>query len=366
MKIRNRLRRDFSLKGLYIHIPFCLSKCGYCDFYSLKFSRSLAEKYTDELINRLQSIHDEFDTVYFGGGTPSVIGSERICRILNNVHHADNAEITVECNPKTAVPKFLGEIAECGVNRISIGLQSANAEELRSLTRTHSAADAANAVYNAKQAGIDDISLDVMLGIQGQTKQSLIKTIDFCASLPITHVSAYMLKIEPNTPFFNADMSVFPSDDDTAELYETAVHALENHGFMQYEISNFAKCGFTSRHNLKYWNCEEYLGLGPAAHSFTDRKRYYFPRDIDYFLNGSKAIFDDDFGGFEEYAMLQLRLNSGLDLTKAEKMGLEIPCGFLDKCRIYEPHGLLRIDGDNVRLTLKGFLVQNELLAEIL
>lgn len=354
------------MRGLYIHIPFCLKKCGYCDFYSLEFSQSLAEKYTEELINRLENIDCKFDTVYFGGGTPSVIGHERICRILNNVNHTENAEITVECNPKTAVPKFLNGIAECGVNRISIGLQSADDNELKNLTRTHSANDVSVAVYNAKSAGIDDISLDVMLGIEGQTKQSLKKTIDFCASLPITHVSAYMLKIEPDTPFYYADLSKFPDNDETAELYEYAVKALENCGFRQYEISNFAKSGFESKHNLKYWNCEEYLGLGPAAHSFINGKRYYFPRDFNYFIIGGKTLFESDFCGFQEYAMLRLRLNEGLDLQKAAKMGLEIPNDFLDKCRIYEPHGLLEIDGDTVRLTLKGFLVQNELLAEIL
>ena len=202
------------MRGMYIHIPFCLSKCAYCDFYSLKFTQSLADEYTKAVIARLDNINDTVDTVYFGGGTPSVIGYKRIEEMLSHIDYAENSEITVECNPKTATAKFLQGIAAAGVNRISIGLQSAIDSELSALTRTHSAADVKAACDNAKAAGIDNITLDLMLGIPNQTEKSLEKSIDFCKNSDAKHISAYILKIEESTPFYKIKNALNLPDED--------------------------------------------------------------------------------------------------------------------------------------------------------
>ncbi len=354
------------MRGMYIHVPFCLIKCGYCDFYSMNFSNSNADIYTKAVCERLDLIDDEVDTVYFGGGTPSCIGERRICEILSHIHATPCAEITVECNPKTATARFMNTVAKSGVNRISIGLQSANDDELLKLTRTHRAVDVKNAVYNAKSAGIDNISLDIMIGIEGQTRACLAHTIDFCNELSVPHISAYMLKIEPDTPFSSRNRDDFPDDDKTADLFEFAVETLKKFGYEHYEISNFAKSGTYSKHNLKYWNCDEYYALGPAAYSFLDGKRYYYPRDFDYFVSGGEMLFDSGFDGFSEYAMLRLRLKWGLEFCDIKSRGLKIPDGFIDKCKRFEKMGLMNVDENGVRMTEKGMLVQNAVLCEIL
>ena len=355
-----------NLKGMYIHIPFCLKKCDYCDFYSLKYSPEIADLYTKAVIQRLNCINDAVDTVYFGGGTPSVMGYERIVKILENINYTNDAEITVECNPNTATKEFFDNISKNGVNRVSIGLQSANNDELSFLTRTHSCNDVMTAVTNAKLAGIDNISLDIMIGLKNQTISSLKNTIDFCISLDVKHISAYMLKIEPNTPFDRLDKSILPTDDQTADLYEFATDYLEKNGYIQYEISNYSKVGFESKHNLKYWNCDEYYGIGPAAHSFIDKKRYYYEKDINSFINGAEPIYDCDFEGFFEYAMLRLRLKEGLIFKELENKGLFLPNGFLDKCSQLAKHGYMIIDDTHVAITKKGFSVQNAILNKIL
>lgn len=357
---------DYNMRGLYIHVPFCLTKCDYCDFYSLKFSNSLADDYTNAVISRLEHIIDTVDTVYLGGGTPSVIGYKRIAAMLGRINYAANTEITVECNPKTATANFLCGIADAGVNRISIGLQSANSSELKRLTRTHSAEDVLLSCDNARDAGIDNISLDLMLGIEGQTVESVIDSVKFCKKCGAKHVSAYMLKIEQGTPFADKPKSTFPDDDLTADLYETAVNALEKSGYKQYEISNFAYPGYESRHNLKYWNCDDYYGIGPAAHSFINGKRYYYPRDINAFIGGGEPIYDSGFGGFPEYAMLRLRLSDGLDYSLAAEKNIAVPSDFDAKCEKYVKMGLMLSDNRGVRFTKKGFLVQNAVLCDIL
>lgn len=354
------------MRGMYIHIPFCLSKCAYCDFYSVRFSQTLADNYTNAVLGRLDKITDTVDTVYFGGGTPSVIGYERIADMLSHIDYAENAEITVECNPKTATAKFMCGIAAANVNRISIGLQSAVDDELKALTRTHTAADVKAACDNAKAAGIDNITLDLMLGIPNQTAESVRESVRFCESCGAKHISAYMLKIEPNTPFAAMPKSVFPDDDYTADLYETVVAELERLGYKQYEISNFAMPNYESRHNLKYWNCKEYYGIGPAAHSFINGKRYYYERDLQKFIDGANPNFDCDFAGFEEYAMLRLRLTDGLVFVTAADRGIAVPPDFTAKCERFAKMGLLTVDDVGVRFTKKGFLVQNAVLCEIL
>lgn len=360
--------------GLYLHIPFCRSKCPYCDFYSLRADGSVKERYVNVLKNRILAEMNtagcKADTLYIGGGTPSVLGAENLSEIVKSAFPflTENAEITVECNPYALPKDFFLELAQSGVNRISMGLQSANDSERKALGRLSDSETVKNAVISAQNAGISNISLDVMLGIPMQTENSLAETLDFCLSLGVPHVSAYILKIEENTHFYkNREKYNFPDDDLTADLYLQMCEYLEKNGIMQYEISNFAKSGFESRHNLKYWDCEEYLGLGPAAHSFINGKRFYFERDLDSFLNNACPVPDGTGGDFTEYAMLRLRLTDGItnSLVK-EKFGFEIPQEIIEKSEKFIKNSLMEYDGESLRLTRNGFLLSNSILAEIL
>ena len=249
-----------------------------------------------------------------------------------------------------------------------MGLQSANDSERRALGRLSDSETVKKAVKNAQKSGIENISLDVMLGIPRQTEKSLSETLDFCISLGVPHISAYILKLEEGTVFYNRQNSLsLPNDDAVADLYLQACETLEENGIMQYEISNFAKSEYESRHNLKYWNCEEYLGLGPAAHSFLGGKRFYFERDLSSFLNNAEPIQDGNGGDFTEYAMLRLRLTEGLLQSETERrFEHKIPEEMIKKSAVFADNGLMESDKTGIRLTRKGFLISNTILSEIL
>ena len=341
-------------RGLYIHVPFCLTKCPYCDFYSVSYSRSAVQEYAQAVMRNLSRYDEPFDTVYFGGGTP-VLAAEHIGGILSCANLTRGAEITVEANPCLCLPETLDTLRKGGVNRLSIGVQSLNGGELAALGRRHGAQQAENAVLAAAKAGFEDISADIMLAVPRQTCGSLSRTIARLAELPLTHVSAYMLKIEPATPF-GADPPETPGEDETAELYLRAVSELEKRGFAQYEISNFAKKGFESRHNLKYWRREEYLGIGAAAHSFYGGKRFAVPRDVQAFIAAPVQpveYTDSAPDEKEERIMLGLRLAEGIpaELWKPHEKRLR----FIPK----EYYG---IKGGRLSLTPGGFLLSNEII----
>jgi putative oxygen-independent coproporphyrinogen III oxidase len=361
--------------GLYLHVPFCDGKCPYCDFYSLPAGGEKMDRYTRRVMEALGSYAGRYgrraDTLYFGGGTPNLLGTERLSAILARAKECfglDGAEITVEVNPAEDLRGFLQEIRAAGANRLSIGLQSANGDELSLLGRRHTAAQAKKTVAYAQNAGFDNLSLDLMLAIQKQTKESLLYSIDFCADAGIQHLSAYLLKIEPDTVYGKKKETLcVPDDDEASGLYLFACEELEKRGFHQYEISNFAKPGFESRHNLKYWRCEEYLGIGPAAHSFMEGKRFYYPRSLSGFLEGGEPVPDGEGGGFEEYAMLALRLTEGLtDEGCRERFGTGLPARMLKAAKLYEKGGLTVCTDSGFRFTPRGFLVSNMLTAEIL
>lgn len=365
--------------GLYLHVPFCEKKCPYCDFYSVHASEDSLNLYTDCMIDRLKYNSDKTkrpaDTLYFGGGTPGLLGGERVARLIGQARACfglDGAEITAEVNPGVDLTGFLQGFRAAGGNRLSIGMQSADDRELERLGRRHTVAQAAEAVAAARKAGIENISLDLMLGIEGQTVESARRSAAFCAELGVPHVSAYLLKIEPCTAFYQRrEQLQLPDEDETCSLYEAACEELERHGLMQYEISNFARPGFESRHNLKYWHCEEYLGLGPAAHSFLNGKRFYEMRDLRAFLAGQAPEEDADpempAGGPEEYAMLALRLTEGLQEARyRERFGGPIPERWKRAAQRYARVGLTECWPEGFRFTRKGFLVSNALLAEIL
>ena len=352
-------------RGLYIHIPFCLSKCPYCDFYSVKYDNETAESYTQAVIRNIQHYGGKFDTVYFGGGTPFLLW-DKICDILSFVDMVEGAEITVEANPCTVDAQKLAALRNAGVNRISFGVQSLCDDELKALGRRHNADTAINAIKIAKEHGFDNISADIMLGTPTQTLDSLTYTIQKLSELPVTHISAYMLKIEENTPFAKAKPEL-PDEDEVCSLYLKAIELLANLGFEQYEISNFSKKGFPCRHNLKYWNCEEYLGIGPAAHSYYKGKRFFVERDLKSFISDKcqkTSIEDGDPGGYEEYAMLRLRLNDGLSLSEYKSRGGDKET--LNNALNTIPSEYYSFDGDKVSLTSKGFLVSNMIIGKLL
>ncbi len=360
--------------GLYIHVPFCVKKCGYCDFYSVVGDDSLMDAYAAAVTEQLSKYRDKItaDTLYFGGGTPSVLGGNRIAMIVNAARSmlTNDAEITVEANPGDELDGFFAKCADVGVNRLSLGLQSANDNELSLLTRRHSRADVVTAINSARKFGIDNISLDLMLGIEEQTESSLMQSVDFCVDMGVNHVSAYMLKIEDGTPFATRKFGTsLPDDDRVADLYLMTVDRLREHGYAQYEISNFAKNGAFSRHNLKYWNCDEYIGIGPSAHSFFEGKRFYYDRDINGFICGNQPVFDGVGGDFEEYAMLRLRLADGLRrdlLLNRYKDGNQLYDKVLFRAKKYALSGCLTADNEKIALTGKGFLISNSIICDLL
>lgn len=358
--------------GLYIHTPFCAGKCPYCDFYSLSGSQEQYDAYTAAVALELERFGGAaVDTVYFGGGTPPLLGSERLARLLccvrKNYTLTPDAEITVEMNPGDASPELLCALRKAGFNRLSMGVQSGIDSELRSLGRRHTAEQAAEAVAMARKAGFDNISLDLMLAVPGQTQESLMQSIDFLSSLSPEHISAYILKIEEGTPFAAAADSLELCDDDTqAELYLAAVGRLAEKGYGQYEISNFCRPGFESRHNLKYWHCEEYIGIGPSAHGFIGGRRYYYPRDLAAFLSNPQRVDDGEGGTPEEYIMLALRLTEGLtNEGYRRRFGCDIPPLVYSRTRMFAGVPLLCSDESGIRLTPEGFLVSNAIIAAL-
>ena len=361
--------------GLYLHIPFCKSKCPYCDFYSFSGKDTQKDEYTkilkEKILSSISTLRSKGDTLYFGGGTPSVLGAENLKTLVDTCKKdflTDDAEITVECNPHGLNEDFFKTLYDCGVNRISMGLQSAVDNERRILGRLSDRKQVENTVRMAQNVGFENITLDVMLGVPNQTEKSLNETLDFCIFLGVPHISAYMLKLEENTHFYKYQHKYnFPNDDLTADLYLQMCEKLEENGIMQYEISNFAKQGFESRHNLKYWHCDEYLGLGPSAHSFLNGKRFYFDRDFKSFMNGNSPIDDGLGGDFTEYAMLNLRLVEGLNENKVfEHFGHSIPKEIYEKSQVFIDNGYMIADENSLKLTRKGFLLSNSILSEIL
>lgn len=340
-------------KGLYIHIPFCRSKCPYCDFFSVKYDNASAETYVEKLCSEMKKYADSFDTVYIGGGTPSVLPYQLIGKILDALrkqfHISPNAEITIECNPSKNLERDFEAYRKYGVNRISLGMQSARNEERFALGRRAGQADVAKAVSDARSAGIYNISLDVMLGTPKQTLASLEETFDFIRSMNVPHISAYMLKIEEGTKFFEMQNTLaLPDEDTVAQMYLKTVRALKTMGLVQYEISNFAKPGFESRHNTKYWTLDEYLGIGASAHSFYKGKRFYYDRDFN-------IVPDGDGGGADEQIMLGLRLAEGIDKSLVKK----------DYSQFVKT-GLLVEGEKNISLTPEGMLLSNTIINSLI
>lgn len=365
--------------GLYLHTPFCVSKCPYCDFYSAPpTSDEALDAYTAALLAAIDRGAGAYplsaDTLYFGGGTPSLLGGGRLAALIRRADDrfgllANAPEITLEANPADDLEDTLAAFAAAGGNRLSLGMQSILPVELTALGRRHTPADVARTVADAHRAGITNVSLDVMLGITGQTVGSALQSVERAADLGATHVSAYLLKIEPDTPYGHRPPPV-PDEDAAAEIYLAVMERLEALGYPQYEISNAARPGCESRHNLKYWDSRPYLGLGPAASSCIGGRRFTYPRDTAYFMDGGIPVddpaADPPVGSAEEYALLRLRLTAGLSAADfAARFGAPIPAAWIQRAAAL-PRGLVAADAEGIRLTRDGFLLSNTLTTHIL
>ncbi len=317
------------------------------------------------------------DTVYFGGGTPTVLSADQLTQILETVFFCyrveKNAEITSECNPATADRDQLKRMKAAGFNRLSVGIQSVHDIELRALGRIHSFRDARVLFDHAASVGFSNLSADVMFGIPHQTSESFAQTLELVASLSPKHLSAYALTVEAGTPFGRRgeEQLDLPSEDAVAEMYLSMVDRLAEHGLLQYEISNFAKAGYESRHNLKYWNTEEYLGFGPAAHSDFGGARFANSADVAGYLAKGSVICEQtvltDADRLEEFVMLQMRLFEGLSLAELQKRFGEAPAArFASALAPYERGGYVRRTETGFAFTPMGMLVSNSILSDIL
>ena len=379
-------RKNKTPLGIYIHIPFCRSKCQYCDFYSVtNKDDSLLDDYLEAVIRHIREAGPLapgylVDTIYFGGGTPTFFGAEGLAAILTAVRKsfdvASDAEITFEANPDSISDRLLRRLRSEGFNRVSLGIQCDNDEILKKLGRPHSYAQAVAAVQRIRKAGFRNLSVDLMYGLPFQSLQAWEATLKNVLKLMPEHISCYGLKVEEGTPLHEYQQYCNLADDDTqADMYLSAIQILREHGYRQYEISNFCRKGHVSRHNLKYWTGGEYLGFGPDASSDFAGRRFSIIRDlrgyIDGILSGGQVLQDvQQILGREragEYLMMRLRTVSGLDPKEYEKRYL-LPFAPLEKSLLKcKEQGLAQKTYDGRwHLTPQGFLVSNTIISDLL
>ncbi len=377
------------MAGIYVHIPFCISKCRYCNFYSVGEFPAVPQPYVDALIaDAVLHSSDwktvEFDSVYFGGGTPSLLSVEQLSRILNVLREkyriADRAEITLECNPATVKKESLSEIRRIGVNRLSVGVQSLDSRDLLLLGRKHTPVDSLKLLHDAAEAGFENLSADLIIGIPGQSQQSFEWTITNLSDL-VDHISAYMLSIEVGTELgrmVDEGRIAEPSEHRLVFLYNLASQLLEERGFERYEISNWCRWGKRSRHNLNYWLRGDYLGIGAGAHSHRNGRRFAritdWRRYVDRILSGddatefSEALSEEE--KITEEIGLRLRISDGLDIAfLTERLKRSNLCDlddFLARIDSLCKSGYLISKEGRVLVSSKGAVVENEIVTYLL
>lgn len=367
------ITRDAGL-GIYIHVPFCLSKCAYCDFYSIcDFEH--ADRYTEALCSHIKSKsllaeQRAVDSIYIGGGTPCLLTIDQISKIadtvFSNYNISSDCEFTIEANPAAFTEEKMRLIHQMGINRVSIGLQTANDKELDVLSRKHNFNGFLDSYNKVRKAGFTNVSVDLMYAIPLQTIDSLLNSVAAVAFLNPEHISLYCLKIEENTLFGrNRNALMLPDEDTQCEMYEKAVELLASYGYNRYEISNFSKKSKESRHNLKYWLCDEFLGFGPSAYSFFDGVRYGYGRSIDMYIKAieegneppiaDKSIITPQ-DAYNESIMLGLRLERGIVPNDS----------LLELSKKYIDNGFMKYKDGRLSFTTKGFLVSNMILSDII
>ena len=371
--------------GIYIHIPFCRAKCDYCDFYSMPQGEEAMDDYYKALTAHIRETAPQakgwkVDTVYIGGGTPSVFGGKRIAGLLGEVKHrfdvARDAEITCEANPESADLKFLKTVRRAGVNRLSLGMQSACDAELESVHRLHNFQQVQETVGLARKARLKNLSLDLIYGLPGQSMDSWKQSLEAALALEPEHLSCYGLKVEPGTPL-DARVTrgeALPDDDCQADMYLYMVERLSQAGYPQYEISNFARAGYQSRHNLKYWMGKPYIGFGPGAHSDFGGRRYSFVRDLSGYikgiLDGGAVIDESELIPYRErmgeYLMLRLRTTRGIEEWEYRRKFSMNFDPLEQKLEEYEHNGWAVHRDRRWHFTPEGFLVSNQLIGDLM
>lgn len=372
--------------GIYIHVPFCRSKCTYCDFYSVTDKNDkLMDAYLNAICRHIKETgplapDHKVDTIYFGGGTPSFFGADDMATILNAIRKAfdvdSRAEITFEANPDSISPRLLRRLRREGFNRVSLGVQCDDDAILEKIGRPHTYEQAVKAVKRIRRAGYRNLSLDLIYGLPGQTPESWEKTLRNVLQLDPEHISCYGLKVEPGTPMYEyQDHLDLPDDDAQADMYLTAIEILRRMGYRQYEISNFAKKGMASRHNLKYWTGKEYLGFGPDASSDFAGKRFSIVRDVHAYIEGIRSSGQvlreiQDVPRREragEYLIMRLRTTAGIHPEEYERqylLSFQPLEAVLRECEARH-HAILTGDG-HWKLTPEGFLLSNAILSDLL
>jgi oxygen-independent coproporphyrinogen III oxidase len=366
------------VRGLYVHVPFCVKKCSYCDFYSIPLQNSLIDLYIQALKTECLSYQGlSFDTLYLGGGTPSLLGPDNLIKLVDSLRHAFNLsnliEATIEVNPESATVSLLVAAKSAGINRISIGVQSLCQQELERVGRIHTVTQAFDVVGRSKKIGFDTISADLIVGLPGQNWETLHASLEALISLGINHLSLYCLSLEHDTPLALNPPIDLPSDDVQADLFESASLFLGNHEFSHYEISNFAITGHECLHNMIYWRGGEYLGLGPAAASHMGGKRFRNRADLHAYMKTPTNVVEDveELRGKDKAAeetMLRLRLlEEGINPNDLyERYGHENITDLV--CRLYEmaTTGDLLFDGIRFRLPKSRILTSNQIFARVL
>lgn len=371
--------------GLYLHIPFCRSKCDYCDFYSMAGREDRMDEYQKALLRHVVESavvahNDPVDSIYIGGGTPTWYGEKRLVELLRTVKRqfttTKDVEVTIEANPDSVDEKMLRHLRRMGVNRISMGMQSGSDEELRAIHRPHTYQQVEEAVAAVRGAKIRNLNLDLIYGLPGQTMESWQETVEKALSLNPEHLSCYGLTVEEGTPLAQrvARGEQLPDEDMQATLYLWTVERLAQAGYEQYEISNFAKRGFQSRHNMKYWMGRPYMGLGAAAHSDFGGRRYSFVSDLDAYIQGmlsgdevvdeSEEITRRERGS--EYLMLRLRTVHGIDEWEYRREYMMNFDPIAAKLSEFEQKGWARRQGRRWQFTPEGFLLSNQLIGQLL
>lgn len=365
--------------GIYIHIPFCRYKCNYCDFNSYVADEKTRSAYVDALCDEIESAdapQDDVNTVYLGGGTPTVLPSEQLVRILDTVRRrftlTDDCEISSECNPATIDRAGFEVLRRGGFNRISMGMQSANEEQLKILGRIHGFEDCRRCVRDARDAGFENLSLDLMLGIPEQNLESWLSSLKAAVLLSPEHISCYALRVEEGTPFAGMDLEL-ADDEQSREMYDRCVEYLKSCGYYRYEISNFAKSGFESRHNMKYWLCEDFVGFGAGAYSCAYAERYSnAAKTVDYIdaICGGKTAVDnriplsrDD--KMSEFVYLGLRMDRGINISEFKKrFSTDIYDVFGDELEKNIKRGTIIRAGDVLKIAPEFVYVSNSILAD--
>jgi len=375
------------LGGVYLHIPFCKSRCSYCDFATDVYkSGEIVDRYVDALTSEILAAHDEknppanaggsdlsIDTIYFGGGTPSLLTPLQLEKILSAVDKQfavqPELELTVEMNPATVTLEKLKDYRSLGVNRASFGVQTFDDTELKRLARGHNAEDARMTFRLLRDAGFENISFDLIAGLPRQTLADWERNLDEALTLQPEHLSLYLLEIHDGTPLATQvrdGRQPMPDEDLAAEMYELMLDKVTAAGYAQYEISNFARTGFESRHNTKYWRLEPVYGFGVSAHSFDGSQRYANERDTAKYVSliegsGGAEVMREQIDAASEFIFLGLRLNTGIDAAEYKtRFGIDLHEKYSAELNEIRDAGLIETDGRNFRLTRRGMLFSNE------